>query len=447
MKKADRAICTIVAKNYFAHLIIWLNSIMKYEPDSKIVVLVIDIDSTEISKIEFEFQLNKTTVISPSNLSINNPEHFFAKYDILEVSTAIKPYLLEYILKNLAVSKVIFLDPDIVIYNDLSEVWRILDNYSITLTPHIVNPVSASSNMRPNERDYLRLGCANLGFIGVSSLDGEYEKILSWWQNKLYYECTREQESGVFLDQRWADIMPFIFNKVHINRQPDLNVAWWNLSERFISSNKDIYYVNGIPLTFFHFSGYSPDYPDRITHHISNLIVSEQPDAIRFLYLNYKKQLLQYGYEEHKKIKYKFDYFPDHTPVSYIFRLCIRKYDPLGKEWNDPLNISDLNCFRHWITEPLHGRLLSRYALMIYERYSEIQEAFPVLDNIGEEKYLNWLRNADELDAVNFNPIYTHKMQSRSGSENLLSEKIVSLNSLAFFDRCSCGRAKPGIFS
>ena len=53
--------------------------------------------------------------------------------------------------------------------------------------------------------------------------------------------------------------MPGYFDTAVV-RDPEYNVAWWNLSTRTVSWDGSGYLVNGRPLGFFHFSGYSPTF-------------------------------------------------------------------------------------------------------------------------------------------------------------------------------------------
>ena len=43
-------------------------------------------------------------------------------------------------------------------------------------------------------------------------------------------------------DQRWLDLVPALFDDVHIVRDPGCNVAYWNLPERYVTLTP-----NGIP--------------------------------------------------------------------------------------------------------------------------------------------------------------------------------------------------------
>ena len=96
------------------------------------------------------------------------PDHygFCFKYTILELNTAAKPYFLSHLFDKHGVQKLIYLDPDILIFRSLSHVVELLDNNSIILTPHLTVPIE--DNYRLNELDILLAGVYNLGFIAIS---------------------------------------------------------------------------------------------------------------------------------------------------------------------------------------------------------------------------------------------------------------------------------------
>ena len=46
---------------------------------------------------------------------------------------------------------------------------------------------------------------------------------------------------------------------------------------RKIGYEKGVYTVNGVPLKFYHFSGYSPDHPEQISKHQNRYSFKDQP--------------------------------------------------------------------------------------------------------------------------------------------------------------------------
>src|SRR5262249_51445438 len=77
---------------------------------------------------------------------------------------------------------------------------------------------------------------------------------------------------------------------VRISRHPGLNAAYWNLHERHFQSVNGQHFVNGQPLRFFHFSGYSLDKPDALTKHWTRFTFENRPD-MRPIFAEYQHHL------------------------------------------------------------------------------------------------------------------------------------------------------------
>src|SRR5882724_4348532 len=89
------------------------------------------------------------------------------QYTILELNTAVKPYFLSHLLDKYGIGKLIYLDPDIFLTGELRAVGRLLDEYSIVLTPHLTVPIEDAA--KPTELDILREGAYNLGFLAMAA--------------------------------------------------------------------------------------------------------------------------------------------------------------------------------------------------------------------------------------------------------------------------------------
>lgn len=86
-----------------------------------------------------------------------------------------------------------------------------------------------------------------------------------------------------------------MFEDVFIDRHPGHNAAYWDLANRKITKQDGQYFVNGLPLIFFHFSGYSPLTPDVISKHQNRFSFKDQL-VLRELFDDYGKRLLAKGY-------------------------------------------------------------------------------------------------------------------------------------------------------
>ena len=100
-----------------------------------------------------------------------------------------------------------------------------------------------------------------MGFIGVGQGSRPF---LAFWKERLLRECINNPHEARFVDQRWVDFVPGMFDQAMV-RDPQYNVAYWNLHSRWFRWTGEHYEVDGHPLAFFHFSGYSPEAPHRLS--------------------------------------------------------------------------------------------------------------------------------------------------------------------------------------
>lgn len=88
------------------------------------------------------------------------------KYNITEFCTSIKPAVFLHLINEY--EKVIYLDPDILFFNNIEAIYKLLDNNLIILTPHITQITEISCSDSP-ENTWLRSGIFNLGFCGLKN--------------------------------------------------------------------------------------------------------------------------------------------------------------------------------------------------------------------------------------------------------------------------------------
>ena len=161
-------------------------------------------------------------------------------------------------------------------------------------------------------------------------------------------------EKGRFVDQRWIDFVPVLFKHM-ILRDPGFNVAWWNLSHRTVRWNGR-WEVDGVPIRFFHFSGYSPETPRRLTKHageLPRLRLKDQPDLVR-LCNEYAAGLAAAGYDDWSKMPYglgttalgvKID-----APIRARYRATLRAAEEDGAPYPpDPFDSDQTDAFSHWL--------------------------------------------------------------------------------------------------
>jgi lipopolysaccharide biosynthesis glycosyltransferase len=206
-------------------------------------------------------------VILAKALNIPRFEEWIRGFDVVEACTAIKGFALDFMLGY--GDDVIYLDPDIAVFNSLSVIQELLKTNNVVLTPHILSPENDERAISDNEINTLKYGIFNLGFIAVSqSLEGK--RFANWWAWRLYDFCIEDFDRGLFVDQKWINLVPALFENVLIWRHYGANLASWNLSQRNLSLEQDEIMVEGMPLLFLHFSkarSFGPPMTQRYGYH------------------------------------------------------------------------------------------------------------------------------------------------------------------------------------
>ena len=268
-------ICTIVARNYLPYARVLTESFLAQHPSGESIVLVIDDRDEDVDESREPFR-----VVRPDALSIDRFEAMAAMYDVTELATAVKPWLLEHLLSDDDAGPIAYFDPDIRFYAPVEQIEQLTIEHELVLTPHITAPIP-DDGRQPGELDLMASGVYNLGFVAMAPSE-RIRELLRWWQKRLRYDCVIDHALGYFVNQRWFDLVPNTFEGTAMLRDPGMNVAYWNLHERTIARAPDGHWlVNGQALRFYHFSGFNPETPHLLSKHQTRARLSDHPDLAR----------------------------------------------------------------------------------------------------------------------------------------------------------------------
>ncbi len=242
-------------------------------------------------------------------------EQLAFKYDILEFATALRPWFAQHFLQRN--DAVIYLDPDMLVYNSLDIILSDLEKHPIILTPHYTKP--QDYNLPNSDLSMMRFGSFNFGFFALKKSDESIE-FLSWLSHRCFHLCFAESQFGLSTDQKWASIAPCFFPNIHISFNLGYNVAYWNMHERTLSKMDGKYYINDkFPLLFFHFSSFDELNPNNLSKNALCPQINEQRKDLTEISNEYSSLLKK---QELNKIdkKYKFDYFSNEKIISPTLR-------------------------------------------------------------------------------------------------------------------------------
>lgn len=314
MEKMDtervRAACTIVSLNYLPYARTVCESYLRFHPDHTFYVLLVDRlpQNYDLSREKFELVL-------VDDLGIPDFESIAFKYDILELNTSVKPTFLTSLLER-GIDELIYFDPDILVCSPADLIFEALGTSAIVLTPHSTSPNSACPS---GEAMLLFSGIFNLGFIAVSRV-AEAKRFLAWWEERCLTLGYQERMSGLFVDQKWINLVPCFFDSVCVLKHPGCNVAYWNLHERTIERAPEFWLVNGLaPLIFFHFSGVRVDGGNTISKGFDQFDLVSRPD-LKELFEYYRGLLVRHGIHDLSSWNYAFGQFNNGQLVNKLQR-------------------------------------------------------------------------------------------------------------------------------
>jgi glycosyltransferase involved in cell wall biosynthesis len=381
-----RAVVTIVSGNYIARARVLCRSLAEHEPNVRRFVLIVDRPVSSIVRKDEPFE-----AIRVEDLEIPDFEDFMAQYTVIEANTAVKPYVLRHLFDRYGIDRLVYLDPDILVTAPLDEVWHALDRGTVALTPHLRDPFRDLEH--PTELEILRSGTYNLGFIGLRRCHGA-EWLLDWWAEKTEHDCAIDLANGLFVDQKWMDLVPGYVDGVVVLRDPGYNVAYWNLHEREVTESSGTMLVDDRPLAFFHFSGYEPDRPWTLSRHQSRHDLHSMP-VLKRLFDSYAARLREEGHNDATDRGYGFSRLSNGIPISPAMRSAVRDFRKRKIPYPAVKNADEFCRFLMTPNPSVSGTEISPFTHHVLARRGDVVSAFPAARHDAQDPgFFNWLENS-----------------------------------------------------
>ena len=326
-------------------------------------------------------------VIEIDDLAIQSKYKLLFQYTLLEMSTAAKPWLLSHLFDS-GYDRVVYFDPDILLYAPLEEVEKAWSRGSLAvLTPHLTGRLL--DDKYPGERDILLSGTYNLGFVALAR-HASLDSFLDYWREKSLASFAVDIKAGLFTDQKWIDPVPGMFPDVHIIRHEGYNVAYWNLPHRRVARGAAGFNVNGQPLVFFHFSGLDPQRPESLSRHQNRLALTDIGDGAD-LVRQYCDLVREAGYDACREWRYAFDSFDDGTPVLPEMRSWYRREEALREiAGSNPFKPGALDFNHVVVTGTGEQPPITRLMEAVYAARLDVQDAFRDIRGRDRLEYARW---------------------------------------------------------
>lgn len=351
---------TSISQNYLPKARVLAKSVKKYCKDSYFSLVLSD-DMPERFDLAKE-PFDELVHISKLNIPVKNLEQWIFGHDVVEICTAVKGQAMLNFLRAGRSDKVVYLDPDTVVFDDLSELESLLDEHDVVLTPHITKPEAETKAIWDNEVACLMHGIFNLGFLAVRKSDRGLA-FVTWWRDRLRDFCMKDIPHGIFTDQSWVDLAPVLFDGIYILRKPNYNVATWNINRRQVTEQDGKYFVDGLPLQFYHFSGFDSGGQEVMLKRYGH----DNP-ALYQLREWYIQAMDANGQQELGRKEIAYARYDNGEVIRREHRLVMRTDAGVQKQFPHPFRTSGKNTFYQWINLPEN-----KYRGMEDERDARIQ--------------------------------------------------------------------------
>ena len=373
--------CTIVSRNYLSYARVAGESWLRHHPRSRFYTLVVD-------GLPAGAEAGRVEIVEPDALELPYFAELAFRCDVTELSTAVKPAFLSFLLER--EDAVVYLDPDVLVLQPFAEAQRALRTAGIVLTPHTLAPIPRDG-LRPSEEGILNTGVFNLGFLALRASD-DASGLLGWWNSRVREACRIDYVGGLFFDQKWIDLVPAYYRSAAILRHPGYNVAYWNLHERPLERRDESFFVRGEPLVFFHFSGFDPARPATLSKRVKLELARTEvvPGShLEELTLLYRDLHVRHGFEASSRWEYRFGRFDNGVEIDSLLRQLYAGLEPdARRRFGDPFEARRDGSFFEWAIRPREDGL-SPFLELLYRR-ADLQAAFPAVPGGDLEAFLSW---------------------------------------------------------
>ncbi|WP_244834519.1 glycosyltransferase [Clostridium sp. BJN0001] len=321
-------ICTSICANYLPKALVLAKSVKKYIKDATFVVSLVEREIPKYAKEHKEFDY----VVLGKDLGYGNFDRFIFKHSIVEASTAVKGQLFRFLYEKFPdENQFIYLDPDVRVYDDFTELKELLNVRPIIVCPHLLEPGNVDMELSSTAH-----GVYNLGFLAVNRSE-EAQKFINWWAERLHLFCYDDIQKGIFTDQKWIDLAPCFFD-VEIFKHKGYDFATWSLMNSDVNVKNNKIYIGNDPLRFIHFSGYDSG---TIDWAIDKWLPNKEKNPFVNLYKEYSTELSDAGQAQIGKSLWTYQNYNSGEKISNKIREEYRKDYDLQYSIESPFEYSN----------------------------------------------------------------------------------------------------------
>ncbi len=322
------AVVTIVTRSHLAFAVVLQQSCLQYLPEAKFFCILIDYcdDANELVPQSFNL-VDAKQVFNEASW-----QPLFFQYSPFELCCALKPFAMFFLLK-MGFQHLIYLDSDIALHSKPISLLESLALHPIVLTPHAAYP-----HDEVLERFYLNSGVFNAGAVACRNCDTGYS-FLSWWAERLRNGCCDEIASGLFVDQKWLDLVPCMFPETRILRNPGFNAGHWTLKANKMKGGLGSVSIGDSALEAFHYSYFTTPEACDLFYAECNCD-DETYKVLKELVIDYSNQLKSANSQRFSSQPYLFSKLPSGEKIKRSWQYAYRTSKSLQDLFPHPFDPS-----------------------------------------------------------------------------------------------------------
>lgn len=196
-------------------------------------------------------QVSAKEAISIEELSLPHLAQLRERYNIAALAAVSTPFFADYFLGIEGIENVIYFDPTVQLFGDLTMITQKLGVTDMLLTPRITKKFGKS--IYGDEKLFLNTGMYDASFWAIHKTENTLQ-LLKWWQERLSDRAYFDLCNGMNHAQLWLNYIPIYFQNVLIVKNIGWNVGLQNLHERILTKQKTTWMINLTePLLFINF--------------------------------------------------------------------------------------------------------------------------------------------------------------------------------------------------
>ena len=388
-------VVSVCTRNYLYLARTAIAAFRRHHPGTPAFLGIVDWDGEEPLAVE------GTTLLACCLPEIGGDgfDYLALKYTAFELCAAMKPYVLDHVLRRTRCEKVVFIDSDLLTCAPFERLLAELDDHDFVVTPHTLAPLPHPDRFweRPTMGDIAFAGPLNSGLFGLRAT-ASAQAFLHAWRDLVTRPGAFMLELGGQTEQNAFNWVTSFVDEVRVLRDAAYNVAYWNLHDRSLRcaalddpAREDAWTVDGKPLVAFHFSGYSLSDPYTLSRHDRRHSLYVLPSVARLTEL-YAERLRENGAAEDLRRRYRFDAFPSGIAVDERMRLIWKQHETLLAAAASPWTAAGEAHYCQALLSPIAytGSLLPALFDAIYGDRPDVRRRYPGA-RLQPERLMQWI--------------------------------------------------------